>query len=272
MEPLLAKSLQRLPVVAVTPVAHQITRLTLAAPDWARQARSGHFVNIQVPQCGEVFWRRPFSLHRADRERGTIDILIAGIGRGTLALSKCRPGDTLDVLGLLGNSFPLPGDLREMIVVAGGIGIAPFDLLLQEAAGLSVRKTLFYGARSAEFICPPDGWTAAGAAVHLTTEDGSAGDKGLVLDSLRHYLEQDDDYTGRLIYACGPTPMLAALRELAMAAGIKALVTVENLMACGFGACVGCPVEMAHPAAGQRYLLACKDGPVFPLEEILLNG
>jgi dihydroorotate dehydrogenase electron transfer subunit len=269
----LAKSVLRVPVVAMTPVAQQTVRMTLAAAEWARQAHAGHFVNIRVPQSGELFWRRPFSLHRADRERGTIDILIAGVGRGSLALSKCRPGDSLDLLGLLGNTFPLAADLREIIIVAGGIGIAPFDLLLQDAADLPARKTLFYGARSGAYLCPTAEWSGAGAGVHITTDDGSAGEKGLVLDSLRRYLEQDRDYDGRVIYSCGPTAMLAALRQLTLELGIKALVTVENLMACGFGACVGCPVEMAHPASeGQKYLLACKDGPVFPLEEILLHA
>ncbi len=86
------------------------------------------------------------------------------------------------------------------------------------------------------------------------------------------YLDQDREFAGRVIYSCGPTPMLAALRKLSMSRGVKALVTVENLMACGFGACVGCPVELAKPGEdGQKYLLACKDGPVFSLEEILLH-
>jgi dihydroorotate dehydrogenase electron transfer subunit len=266
------KSILQAPVVDMVAVAQQTVRLTLFAPEWAREAHAGHFISILVAQCGDVLWRRPFSVHRVDRAKGTIDILIAAIGRGSQAISKCQPGDKLDVLGLLGNTFPIASDLREMIIVAGGIGIAPFDLLLQDAASLPIKKSLFYGARSAALLCSTAEWSKSGVDVHISTDDGSAGHKGLVLDELRRYLDQESGVSGRMIYSCGPTPMLAGLRKLTMSRGVKAVVTVENLMACGFGACVGCPVELAEPRReDQKYLLACKDGPVFSLEEILLH-
>ncbi|HNS73014.1 MAG TPA: dihydroorotate dehydrogenase electron transfer subunit [bacterium] len=268
----MSKSVLQLPVIETAEAARQTVRLTLHAPEWAHTAHAGHFINLLVPGRRDLLWRRPFSVHRADRSRGTIDLLVGKAGRGSESIAASRPGEQLDAIGLLGNNFPLDAGLREIIMVAGGIGIAPFDLLLQDAKGLSCRKSLFYGARSACDLCNSALWAEKGAALHITTQDGSAGSRGLVLDELRRYLESDRDYTGRVIYGCGPTPMLAALREMAMGLGIKGYVSVENRMACGFGACVGCAVELAAVRPdGQKYLLACKDGPVFPIEEILIH-
>jgi dihydroorotate dehydrogenase electron transfer subunit len=266
-----AKSILQLPVVAVAAAAKQMVRLTLQAPEWADSAHAGHFINLKVSQRCDLLWRRPFSLHRADRVRGTIDLLVAEAGRGSSAIARCKPGERLDAIGLLGNTFPLVPETREMIMVAGGIGIAPFDLLLQDAAALACRKTLFYGVRSSDQLYSSSFWPEHEVELHISTEDGSRGHHGRVLEDLGRYLAEQQDVSAKVVYGCGPTPMLAALREMTMAAGIKAYVTVENLMACGFGACVGCPVELAVPRPGQKYLLACKDGPVFPIEEILLH-
>jgi len=266
------KSMLQARVIAVNAAAAGTVRLTLEAPDWAAAAHAGHFVNIQVPQRCDLLWRRPFSLHRADPVRGTIDLLIAAVGRGSQALARCQTGDRLDAIGLLGNTFPLDPAAREIIMVAGGIGIAPFDLLLQDAAEIRCRKTLFYGTRCAEALCRSPLWQEHGVEFHLATEDGSAGYRGRVLEPLRRYLESDQDRSGRILYGCGPTPMLAGLCALALETGFRGFISVENLMACGFGACVGCPVELRVPRPdGQKYLLACKDGPVFPIEEILLH-
>ncbi len=268
----MSKSMLQAPVIAVNAAAAGTVRLTLEAPIWAVAAHAGHFVNIQVPQRSDLLWRRPFSLHRADPARGTIDLLVAAAGRGSQTLARCKAGDRLDTLGLLGNTFPLDPAAREIIMVAGGIGIAPFDLLLQDAAAIHCRKTLFYGARSGEHLCRSPLWEEYGVELCLATEDGSVGHHGRVLEPLRRYLGENQDHAGRILYGCGPTPMLSALRTLALETGLKGYISVENLMACGFGACVGCPVELATPRPdGQKYLLACKDGPVFPIEEILLH-
>ena len=267
------KSMLKAPVLAVTPVARQMVRLTLQTPAWAKVATAGHFVNVLIPDHEELLWRRPFSVHRVDRRQGTLDLLFAAAGRGSQVLARCRKGDTLDVIGLLGNTFPITPDAREIIMVAGGIGIAPFDLLLQDAAACPYKKSLFYGAHSDEFLYHSDFWPGSGVELHLSTDDGSAGQRGTVLQNLEEYLQGNQNFSGRIIYSCGPTPMLAALRDMALRYGIKTFVTLENLMACGFGACVGCPVELARPQEdGPAYLLACKDGPVFPVEEIVIRG
>jgi dihydroorotate dehydrogenase electron transfer subunit len=260
------------PVLGVKQITDQIFCLTLSAPEWARAARSGHFVNVQVPQCGEVLWRRPFSVHDADPDKGTIDILFAAIGRGSHVLSLCKAGDVLSVLGLLGNYFTIPPDLKEIVIVAGGIGIAPFNLLLRQVQAWPGKKIVFYGVRTANQVCCIESLQQLGADVRISTEDGTLGQKGLITGPLEEHLASSAMSAGRMLYICGPTPMLRAVRELTQKYKTPAQVTVENKMACGFGACVGCPVELAQPRSdGQKYLLACKDGPVFPLEEILLN-
>jgi len=108
--------------------------------------------------------------------------------------------------------------------------------------------------------------------MHLCTDDGSQGEKGLVTDVLEKYLSADSERDGRELYVCGPTPMMKRIQALALTYGFSAQVSVENKMACGFGACVGCPVTIAHPKPdGKKYWLACRDGPVFPLSEIVFD-
>ncbi len=247
-------------------------RLSFAAPAWAQTARAGQFVNIQMPQHGDLLWRRPFSVHDADSAHGTLDILFAAVGRGSRALSRCKPGDALDVLGLLGNSFTEPAEEEEVILVAGGLGVAPFMLLLRQLRHWPGKKTVFLGFRSSRQVCCAETLVQRGARIVLSSDDGSAGVRGLVTTALEDYLISRDARQKVLLYVCGPTPMLRSVRAVALQYHIPAQVTVENRMACGFGACVGCPVELAQPRPdGQKYLLACKDGPVFPLEEIVFN-
>jgi len=267
------KSQLTAPVIRNERISDSIFRMTLQAPQWARSVHAGHFINLRVPGCGELLWRRPFSIHRVDRQKGTIDLLFAAVGRGSKRLSLAGPGVEIDAIGLLGNTFQPPSDLDEAIIVAGGLGIAPFLLFLQDAQGQHYRTTVFFGAHSQRQLCCADEVEALAGKTILTTEDGSAGTEGLVTDALQAYLAHSSAGEKRMIFTCGPTPLLRRMRELALQYRVPAQVSVENLMACGFGACVGCPVEMAHPAdEGVKYWLACKDGPVFPLEEILLNG
>ncbi len=268
----MSKSVIQVPVVEIREVAEGIFRLTISAPEWSRTARAGQFVNIQIPQRNDLLWRRPFSVHSVDPVRGTLDILFAVAGRGSAALSEHKAGDSLNVLGLLGNCFTWTADLQEIIIAAGGLGIAPFILLLQQLENWPGKKTLFLGFRSSRQACCMQQLGALGAEMVLTTEDGSLGHRGLITTPLDDYLASLDKNGKRMLFLCGPTPMMRAVRELTQKYDIPAQVTVENRMACGFGACVGCPVELAQPREdGQTYMLACKDGPVFPLQEIVFN-
>ncbi|HPN35015.1 MAG TPA: dihydroorotate dehydrogenase electron transfer subunit [bacterium] len=251
--------------------ARETCRMRLLAPDLASAAHAGHFVNIKLPEAEGLLWRRPYSVHAVDRGAGVIELLFNTAGRGSRALARALPGDELDLIGLLGNTFDYPDDLQEAIVVAGGVGVAPFHLLLQDLADRSVIKTVFYGVASQDRLCCVQEMADLGARVEIATEDGSCGCKGFVTRLLEEHLATSER-TGRRLYVCGPTAMMKAVQDLAAQYGIPGQVTVENRMACGFGACMGCPVERTKSEPGfKHYSLACKDGPVFPLDGIILH-
>jgi dihydroorotate dehydrogenase electron transfer subunit len=253
-------------------LALNIYRITLEDKSISQFSHAGNFINIQIPQQGLVLWRRPFSIHSTNPHEHTFQILFSTSGRGTSILKDVKVGETLDIIGPLGNSFVLDSRLDEIIIVAGGLGIAPFKLLLEDAKPLNIKRTLFFGAGTASQFCCLDEFTELGAALELTTDDGTKGIKGLITVPLEEYLSSKTDSKNRELFVCGPTPMMQRVKELAEEYKIKAQVTVENVMACGFGACVGCPVPLAHPTDdGNLYKLACKDGPVFNMSEILLN-
>ncbi len=266
------KQLSESRIISIEKKALDIYRYRLTAPNISQSARSGNFINVEVPHCEEIMWRRPFSIHNSQPDAGTFDILFAAIGRGTHALLKNKPGDSLNIIGPLGNSFDYPDDLQEAIIVAGGIGIAPFLLMMQELPTKDIKKSIFYGAGTREQLCCLDDFEKTNAEIHISTDDGSAGYKGFITDILNDYLASLTSTTGKQLYVCGPTPMMVKVQQLAKQYNISAQVTVENVMACGFGACMGCPVPMANPPHdGKKYLLACKDGPVFNMNEINLN-
>ena len=245
--------------------------MRLAAAHIAENARAGHFVNIRIDQNSNIIWRRPFSVHNTNARAGTFDILFRVVGRGTRLLKEKRRGETLEILGPLGNTFSFDEQTKEAILVAGGLGIAPFLQLLHQLADSPIKKSLFYGVDTASRFCCLDHLRGAGAELHLATEDGSEGAQGLVTDLLEKYLQTLPETESRCLYVCGPTAMLAGVQSLVDQFNIKAQVSVETVMACGFGACMGCAVPMRHPTAAQQFYLACKDGPVFSLNEIKLD-
>ena len=266
------KKVVSVPVQSINNVADEIFSITLYDQFIASHAHSGQFVNITVPRVNGILWRRPFGIHRTNADAGTFDIVFKVIGRGTKALKQTKIGDELDIIGPLGNHFSYPPDLKEAIMVAGGLGIAPFPLLIQDTKDKSIQKTLFYGTKSKNQFCSLDFFDTSVHDLYLTTEDGSIGEQGLITDSLERYLKGLSTMEGQYIYVCGPTPLLSRVKQLAQQYNIRAQVSVETIMACGFGACMGCPVPLEKPTEdGRKYLLACKDGPVFNMEDIIID-
>jgi dihydroorotate dehydrogenase electron transfer subunit len=246
-------------------VADSTFRYTLASPFLARAVRPGNFINIRVSPSLMPLWRRPFSVHDTDPSRGQVDILFQVVGEGTRILSCASVGAELDVFGPLGNSFPLPPPGSPAVLVAGGLGIAPFLFLSRALKANGSPTHLLYGARSRSRLVELDGFQALGVEIRLATEDGSAGVRGTVVDLLQ---ETETDLPPEAWhYVCGPLAAVSAIgRELSRRQG-KVWVSLETTMACGFGACMGCAVK----ARGDRgYHLVCKDGPVFELSEVEL--
>lgn len=244
-------------------IASEIMLLRLTYPQLANHAKPGQFVEIRIPQCHHVFWRRPFSLHDVNPEQGTFDLLFNIVGKGTHMMSRVRKNEELSCLGPLGNHFTIPFDIKEALIVAGGLGIAPFAFLIQQVPADTLVK-IFYGAANIESLYRLE--TSSEVKWNISTDDGSAGAKGVVTDLLETELKNRQ--TGQMIYACGPSAMLRRTAELAAHYNVPGQVSIETVMGCGFGACMGCAVRLKHPEAGKKYVLACKDGPVFNIDDI----
>jgi dihydroorotate dehydrogenase electron transfer subunit len=256
-------------------VAHETYRMSLHSPAIAREARAGQFLMLQVRDATDPLLRRPFSFHRIRRESGTVEILYRVVGRGTWLLSRLQPGAMLSLIGPLGNGFSLPpaGD-GPIFLVAGGIGIAPLAELmagLLEAAPSDASHGihLFYGARTAVELLGAESLDHPGLRIHWSTDDGSAGLQGYVTQSMEGVTEGEGIRPVR-IYSCGPLAMQYRLALWALRQGIETQLSLESLMACGFGACLGCALPATGPggSASSGYLHVCKDGPIFPAGSI----
>ncbi len=238
-------------------IAPAYCRLTFHAPAIANQALPGQFVMAFMPSGGKHMLPRPFSIFSADRGRGEVSLFFMVKGPGTELMAGLDRGDCLKLMGPLGKGFPaLP---KNALLVAGGIGIAPLAFLAASAVRPGL---LIYGARTAEhLVCPPDELKLPGLTVVETTEDGSRGYKGTASDLAGRFLPGKE-----ALFACGPVQMLVELNKIRLQAGIPAWFSMEERMACGIGACLGCVVETA---CGYRRV--CRDGPVFPAGEVFFK-
>lgn len=245
-------------------VAEDTHWLELEAPAIARRAAPGQFVMIGfgVHGWGRPFLPRPNSVAAVRGDR--IGLLIRAFGEGSRRLTTLQTGDSALVLGPLGRSYDL-GAARDILCVAGGVGLAPFILLPRWAAGRApgTRVRLLYGERTGSAVFDPTKLGQfAGIEAEVWTEDGSLGRAGLVTDGIK--LDGVD-----LLLACGPTPMLKAVRRLALAASVPCQIAVEEHMACGVGTCFGCVIPTIDPDSGaEDYALVCIEGPVFRGEHL----
>jgi len=227
-------------------------------------ARPGQFVTVKLPNQTAPLLRRPFSIHKLIIKNHIIqgiELLYKVVGTFTEKLSMCKPCDIIDVLGPLGNGFPVSDNLHKVFIVAGGIGVAPLVFLsavLKEKSTEYSDFKVFIGGRSANDILCKNDFLNFGMNIIVTTDDGSEGEKGLVTVPLERELNIS---LPDVIYACGPAPMLKAVSKIAEKYAVPCYISVETLMACGMGACLGCAVEKRNDSS--RYMHVCIDGPVF---------
>lgn len=241
-------------------MASGIYRLRLEAPAMARAAKPGQFLMLRVGENFDPLLRRPFSVHAVHTSR-TIDILYRVIGKGTNLLTTIRRGEGLDIVGPLGHGFSWQGEFRSLLV-AGGIGMAPLFFLAQFMAqeGAGAKTSVLVGARNrAEVLCVEE-LKAMGLRVQVATEDGSEGKRGLVTDLITREIIASRP----VVYSCGPYPMLGAVAHLARQHGLACQVSLEKVMACGVGACLGCTAEMRDGGLAR----VCTEGPVFEASEV----
>lgn len=248
---------ERAMIVSQQCIGTDIYDMVLSFPKGAKEARPGQFIAMYC-EDGTKLLPRPISICGIDAEAGTLRVVYRIAGEGTRLFSQMKAGDSLEVMGPLGNGFTMKD--KKAIIVGGGIGIPP---MLELAKQLDCEKTVVLGYRNELFLKEE---FEACANVAVATEDGSAGTKGTVIDAIKAA-----QVSGEIIYACGPMPMLKALAEYADVHGMEAQISLEERMACGIGACLGCickTKEKDHHTNVNNTRI-CKDGPVFDAKEVV---
>jgi dihydroorotate dehydrogenase electron transfer subunit len=238
-------------------------RLVLKAPETAASAIPGQFVMLRVSDTMDPLLARPFGISSVP-SRSTIEIVYRVVGRGTALLAGRDAGHAVSLLGPLGKGFPMPGKDTTPVLVGGGSGFPPLHFLAQRAGP---RAHFFIGSKNKGCLPPLSiikSFKDVVSRVHIATDDGSMGARGMSTDILNAFLSKTEKKSNLVIYACGPHAMLAAVNRLAVEHSIPCYVSMEERMACGLGACMGCSIPMR--AGGYRR--ACKEGPVFDAREI----
>jgi dihydroorotate dehydrogenase electron transfer subunit len=246
-------------------------RIGLACGSGFARSKPGQFVMLGFPETLEPFLRRPFSIHRAIGDEGSwrgIELLYKVVGPATRRLAQAAAGESVSLLGPLGSAFAMPPGTRRLYVAAGGVGVAPLVFLVEQLHRHhrpELECRVFLGGRSRDDLLCIEDFQRLGLAVVPTTDDGSCGDQCFVTTPLEEAIRQDPP---DLVLACGPREMLACVVGIVRRHCIACQISIETMMACGMGACLGCAVKGAKDEA--RFLHACLDGPVLDADEIQL--
>lgn len=245
-------------VVELTQIENKVYLLKLHCPALTKTTSPGQFVNVRISENDYPLLRRPFSL--CDVEGDNFFLMFNILGEGTKSLARKRPGDTVDILGPLGQGFNIEDDYETAIIVAGGLGVAPFPFLIRSLDGRKEIKS-FIGGRGEHDIL-----TYNLINTHIATDDGSSGFHGNVIQLFK--IEYEKFRSKKIkVFACGPSAMLRALQQFCNEEKINTELSTECAMACGFGICQGCPIESTKNP--DQYLLVCKDGPVFNAKDVV---
>lgn len=253
-------------VVGLDAIMGDAVLLTVSAPSHVvERLQSGQFFNIacRFPASFDPLLRRPYSVYRADVATSTLTFLVRPFGRGSAWLAERVIGETLDMLGPLGNAYVIPPRAQRLLMLAGGVGVAPLVMLSDAAVNRGLDVVFVMGAAEASGLLPASE-LRGGVEYVVATDDGSRGHHGLATEVIADYVTWADD-----IFACGPEPMYRTLRAvvdpLRLNRKPRIQISVERGMACGLGACLGCVVETRN---GMQ--ASCVKGPVFDLDEVIL--
>ena len=235
------------------------TYLLLQSDEPLEDIKAGQFVQVKVDDAANTYLRRPISIHDVDYQNRTITLLVQRVGEGTNKISDTEINDTLNIIYPLGNGFTMPeDDNAKVVLVGGGIGIAPMYYLGKVLKEKGIEPVFVLGGRSKEDLIMLEEFEAVGK-VYVTTNDGSLGEQGFVT---QHSVWKEKKFD--MIYTCGPKPMMMAVANLARENDICCEVSLENLMACGLGACLCC-VENTI----EGHVCVCKEGPVMNINKLL---
>jgi dihydroorotate dehydrogenase electron transfer subunit len=265
-------------------IAKAIYRLRCSCGEIARRIVPGQFLMLRLAGTNDPLLARPLAIYDVVRDaegRGAgLDIVYLTIGKMTRRLCELRPGTPLEMWGPLGNGFP-PLPTEHLVMVAGGIGQTPFLTLAREYLGLQTygdpprqvprarKVSLCYGVRTKDYLAGLKDFEQAGIAVHLSTDDGSTGHRGLVTDLIEPIVRAAD-MPARVV-CCGPEAMMQATAEECRRLGLPCQVSLETPMACGIGICFSCVAKVRDGAGGWDWLRTCVEGPVFDAEEVIFE-
>ncbi len=256
------RKMQSALILSQEEIADQIYSMWLQESQIADTSLPGQFISVYSSDSGRML-PRPISICETDPAKGAVRLVYRIAGAGTREFASCRAGESLDILGPLGNGFPVGKDpeKKRVLLIGGGIGIPPMVMLGKSFGG---KAQILAGYRDKLFLTEE---LAACGQLYISTEDGSCGTKGTVLDCIR-----ENDLHADVIYACGPAPMLRALQAYASERQIECWLSLEERMACGIGACLGCVCESTRidEHSQVRNKRVCKDGPVFRSTEVVI--
>ena len=258
----MAKLKMKSTVIEQKMIADGICSMWLDAKEVAVQAKPGQFISVYSNDKSRVLPRQ-ISICEIDREKGTLRIVYRVVGKGTEEFSKAEAGDSFEILGPLGNGFPIEeAKGKKVLMIGGGIGVPP---MLQTAKEIEGEAIIVSGYRNQDLFLKEE--LESAGTLFIATEDGSVGTKGNVVDAIRENQIEAD-----MMFACGPKPMLRALKNYALEKGIPCWISMEEKMACGVGACLACVCQSkdvdSHSHVHNKRI--CKDGPVFLSTEVEL--
>lgn len=243
--------------------------LILHAPPIAQSATPGQFVMVRPVRTHAPLWRRPYSILRANPDKGVFSVLYSVQSAFTELLSMKPIGSTVQTLGPLGSYFQPVRSARRHILVAGGVGAPPLCFFASRLAPIlqsGEHLLILAGARRGDLLVGLDEFRALGVEVRIATDDGSQGYRGYVTDLLQDALEHPIESA---VYACGPNRMLRVVTQLCLSRGVPCQISLDAPMPCGIGVCLGCAVKVHVPDGGVWYKRACVEGPVFRAEEVV---
>ena len=242
-------------------IIKDVYKFTIKAEEIVKLAKPGNFIEIKVNNQTEPFLRRPISIYNMDKGKGILEFIFQVKGKGTKLLAQKQVGDDIDIIGPLGFGIFDYSKYQNLAIIGGGIGVFPLYELAKEAKKDGKNVTTYLGYRNKDFVLLEKEFEQVSDELCLATDDGSYGKRGFVINFLKEDIEN-----GKVdsIYACGPLPMLRAIKTLAVEKNIPCQVSLEEKMGCGMGVCVGCSVKIASsPAENPEYVGVCKAGPVF---------
>lgn len=243
-----------------TPINKSHNLLVLNTSDISDEPLPGQFYMIGSDNSYDPLLKRPFSIFK--KAKSEIQFLYRIKGKGTKKMRQMKKGDTIHLIGPLGKGYPMPDKNLKPVIIAGGIGIASLYPLIEKLNG---NVSFIYGAKTKDDLLMLQELKNIVKELFLSTDNGSVGEKGTVIDVLDRLLTRYSTLdTRHLLYACGPPKMLEAVSKIALEKGIKGYISLEENMACGVGACLGCAVKTK-----KGFERVCKEGPVFRIEEIV---